>query len=83
MSRSIGDWDAGEVGVIPDPLIDILDIGEIKRRVADSLNAACDGTTGEMEIDPATGESSPGKGECVQYTEDDVKVFAVSATDVS
>ena len=38
MSRSIGDWDAGEVGVIPDPLISIVDIKEIKKQVLDSLN---------------------------------------------
>ena len=81
MSRSIGDWDAGEVGVIPDPLIDILDINEIKKRVVDSLNEACNDKTEEVEIDPATGESVPSKGECVTYTEKDVKVFAVSATD--
>ncbi|KAL7542293.1 hypothetical protein ACHAXR_013394, partial [Thalassiosira sp. AJA248-18] len=82
MSRSIGDWDAGAVGVVPDPLIDILDINEIKKRVLEKLNEACnDDTTGEVEIDPASGESSSNKPQCVSYTEKDIKVFAVSATD--
>lgn len=81
MSRSIGDWDAGEVGVIPDPLIDILDIKEIKKRVLDRLNEPCEDKAGEVEIDPASGESLPSKGQCVTYTEKDVKIFAISATD--
>ena len=57
MSRSIGDWDAGEVGVIPDPLIDILDVKEIKRKILESLNASCNDNIEAVEIDPATGES--------------------------
>ena len=69
---------SGEVGVIPDPLIDIFDISDIKKKVLESLN---DKGTGEMEINPATGESVPRKAEDVTYTENDVKVFAVSATD--
>lgn len=81
MSRSIGDWDAGSVGVIPDPLIDILDINEIKKSVLDNLNGACDDKTDEVEIDPASGESVSSKGQCVTYTEKDVKIFAISATD--
>jgi len=81
MSRSIGDWDAGAVGVIPDPLIDILDIEEIKKRVLDKLNGACDDKTDEVEIDPASGESVSSKDQCLTYTEKDVKLFAISATD--
>eukprot|EP00585_Thalassiosira_rotula_P002600 CAMPEP_0196137860 /NCGR_PEP_ID=MMETSP0910-20130528/5703_1 /TAXON_ID=49265 /ORGANISM="Thalassiosira rotula, Strain GSO102" /LENGTH=617 /DNA_ID=CAMNT_0041398377 /DNA_START=402 /DNA_END=2255 /DNA_ORIENTATION=+ len=80
MSRSIGDWDAGAVGVIPDPLVDILDTKEIKKRVLESLNKACGGDAKEVEIDPASGESLPSTS-CVTYTEKNVKVFAVSATD--
>ncbi len=82
MSRSIGDWDAGVVGVIPDPLIDILDIKEIKKKILDSLNETCIDQTEAVEIDPAKGESKS-IGQCVTYTEEDVKIFAVSATDVS
>jgi len=81
MSRSIGDWDAGEVGVIPDPLVDILDMKEIKKKVLEKMNETCNGDTKEVEIDPATGESSSSTAPCVTYTEKDVKIFAISATD--
>lgn len=81
MSRSLGDWDAGAVGVIPDPLIDILDINDIKKGILNNLNGACDEKTGEVEIDPAGGESVSTKGECFAYTEKNVKIFAISATD--
>jgi len=67
MSRSIGDWDAGSVGCVPDPIVDVLDMNEIKRGVLLSLNKS-------VEIDDG-GES------CVAYSEDNIKVFAVSATD--
>ena len=80
MSRSIGDWDAGAVGVIPDPLVDILDIKEIKTRVLQKLNEACEHE--EVEID-ASGETSPNKSKCLTYKEENVKVFAIAATDVS
>lgn len=80
MSRSIGDWDAGAVGVIPDPLIDVLDAKEIKKRVLENLNEACRDDIQEVEVDPASGESAPIK-QCVKYTEKDLKIFAVSATD--
>jgi len=79
MSRSIGDWDAGEVGVIPDPLIDILDTKEIKKRVLAKLNEECKDNSMEAEINAASGDSSTAS--CVAYTEKDIKIFAVSATD--
>jgi serine/threonine protein phosphatase PrpC len=84
MSRSIGDWDAGEVGVIPDPMIDILDMKEIKKKVLENLNdTSCkDTATNEVEINPINGEPSPVvDNTCVTYTEKDVKIFAISATD--
>ena len=31
MSRSIGDWDAGKLGVIPDPIVGVVDVGELTR----------------------------------------------------
>jgi serine/threonine protein phosphatase PrpC len=52
MSRSIGDWDAGKHGVIPNPTVDVLDIHEL-------IQNAKDGRGGD----------------------NDVQVFAVSATD--
>lgn len=81
MSRSIGDWDASEVGVIPDPLIDVLDTREIKRKILTSLNETCNDKTKAVEIDPTSGESSS-TDHCFVYTENDVKIFAISATDV-
>jgi serine/threonine protein phosphatase PrpC len=32
MSRSIGDWEAGKVGVIPDPIVDVIDIDQVVER---------------------------------------------------
>ena len=29
MSRSLGDWDAGEVGVIPDPIVNVVDLKKL------------------------------------------------------
>lgn len=80
MSRSIGDWDAGEVGVVPDPLVDIMDINDIKKSVLEKLNSACSDTVKRVEID-ASGEAKATGSECLQYTENDIKVFAISATD--
>ena len=49
MSRSIGDWEVGKLGVIPDPIVDIIDIDQVVKDHSES--------------------------------EDDVCIFAVSATD--
>ena len=84
MSRSIGDWDAGEVGVVPDPLVDIIDINDVRKKVLEQLNGAengsCPGDTKEVEID-ASGETKTTDSMCVKYSAKDIKVFAVSATD--
>lgn len=55
MSRSIGDWEVGKVGVIPDPIVHVIDIPELV----------------EAKL----------KGDSSQAAEDDVHIFAVSATD--
>lgn len=66
MSRSIGDWEAGRVGVIPDPIVDVVDIPElIKTQMAKDCELDVDGN-----VDPA----------CLA-SHDDVCIFAVSATD--
>mmetsp|Transcript_27897 Transcript_27897/g.47204 ORF Transcript_27897/g.47204 Transcript_27897/m.47204 type:complete len:586 (-) Transcript_27897:1997-3754(-) len=80
MSRSLGDWDAGDVGVVPDPTIAILNIKDIKSKVIEKLNTSCQDKAKEVEIDPATGESTP-SSDCATYGENDVKVFTFSATD--
>jgi serine/threonine protein phosphatase PrpC len=65
MSRSIGDWEAGKLGVIPHPIVDVIDIPEL---IAAQLLTDCDedGTA----IAP----------EC-SASDDDVRIFAISATD--
>jgi serine/threonine protein phosphatase PrpC len=80
MSRSLGDWDAGNVGVVPDPTIAILNIKDMKSKVIEKLNGSCQDKTKEVEIDLATGESSPSSS-CATYGENDVKVFSFAATD--
>lgn len=65
MSRSIGDWEAGKLGVIPDPLVDVIDIPAL--------------VEGQMSCGTIEdGESTMGAN-C--DSADDVYVFAVSATD--
>jgi len=83
MSRSIGDWEAGKVGVIPDPLVDIMDLKRMKSKVLEELNVACLNGSDAVEIDPATGEAKEidKEGACLDYTEKDIKVFAFAATD--
>jgi serine/threonine protein phosphatase PrpC len=51
MSRSIGDWDAGRVGVIPSPIVDVVDLEEVVKKFSNGKD------------------------------DDDVHVFAVSASD--
>jgi serine/threonine protein phosphatase PrpC len=101
MSRSIGDWAAGKLGVIPDPIVQVLDINEL---VAAELNGAFNGKSkgsatdtaqmcymvdamGEVSADAdcrsissSTGTTVPSDGvDAVE--DDDVHIFAVSATD--
>uniref|UniRef100_A0A7S2S3X0 PPM-type phosphatase domain-containing protein n=1 Tax=Eucampia antarctica TaxID=49252 RepID=A0A7S2S3X0_9STRA len=82
MSRSIGDWDAGNVGVIPNPIVEVLNIETLKniQTEEDSCVAQIDARTGEttMDINCITnGEEKKDDNSL----EDDVEVFAVSATD--
>lgn len=81
MSRSIGDWEAGKRGVIPDPIVDVLDLNHL-------VTAALTGTHGKEqcfmvdeqgEIDEAACTSA--ELEALMAEEDDVHVFAVSASD--
>ena len=67
MSRSIGDWQVGALGVIPDPIVDVLDIPEL---VQAQLQGDCDLTTSQDGFDARCANSK-----------DDVYIFAVSATD--
>jgi serine/threonine protein phosphatase PrpC len=76
MSRSIGDWEAGKLGVIPHPIVDVVNIPEL---VEEQLTSAGDHCM-VITMDPMdTTTISP---ECLESSDiDDVYVFAVSATD--
>jgi len=75
MSRSIGDWEAGKVGVIPDPIVDVVSWKDL---------VSVDGGGGAEETCSSVTPPPPPKGgeqpTCVQAS-DDIQVFAVSATD--
>jgi len=66
MSRSIGDWAAGEKGVIPDPTVDVIDI---KALIEGDRECS-------VEVDAASGETST-----AELCHGEIEVFAVSATD--
>jgi serine/threonine protein phosphatase PrpC len=70
MSRSIGDWAAGKMGVIPDPIVHVLDIDTL---VSTELY-------GMDEKNPTESYEVDARGQAIA-TEDDVYIFAVSATD--
>jgi serine/threonine protein phosphatase PrpC len=70
MSRSIGDWEVGKLGVIPDPIVHVLDIPEL---VQSKLLEDCE------VLDPDSGGVTT---ECLpEGVDDDVYIFAISATD--
>jgi serine/threonine protein phosphatase PrpC len=71
MSRSIGDWAAGEKGVIPDPTVDVLDVAKLIRggEQCDASSISVD-VNGDTRLDPSCRES-----------DGEIEVFAVSATD--
>jgi serine/threonine protein phosphatase PrpC len=86
MSRSIGDWAAGEKGVIPNPTVEVLDMEELIRN-ADSggdSNGDCQANYDirEEKKDDMNNDdqscSSSGNG---NDSSNNVEVFAVSATD--
>eukprot|EP00980_Cylindrotheca_fusiformis_P007250 scaffold1525_cov142-Cylindrotheca_fusiformis.AAC.50 len=67
MSRSLGDWEAGKLGVIPDPLVEVIDIPSL---VEAQMGCKASDPDGEIFVD----------AEC-DSDKDDVYIFAVSATD--
>ena len=74
MSRSIGDWDAGEVGVIPDPLVDVLDLPELVQAHLTKTKASW------MMVVDEQGEMKK-KNKESSTADDDLYIFAVSASD--
>lgn len=96
MSRSIGDWAAGKLGVIPDPIVDVIDMSELidallvnttaehsfRNRVSTSSKASV--TSAEATVDASGAVMATKADEASSYAEDDgddVYIFAVCATD--
>jgi serine/threonine protein phosphatase PrpC len=67
MSRSIGDWEVGKLGVIPDPIVQVLDVNAL---VETQLSDEC-----EADADDGV------RAQCIVDATDDVHIFAVAATD--
>ncbi|KAL3920035.1 MAG: hypothetical protein SGILL_003460 [Bacillariaceae sp.] len=67
MSRSIGDWEVGKLGVIPDPIVEVIDVEAV---VQTQVLRDCQIPPEDETMDTSCFVSS-----------DDVHVFAVSATD--
>ena len=71
MSRSIGDWDAGRLGVIPNPLVDVIDIPELIQTQMTQFS--------QCILLDHLGEMTPIPRDTAK--EDDIHIFAISATD--
>ena len=81
MSRSIGDWEAGKRGVIADPIVDVLDLNHlvVAALAGTQEKEQCYMVDEQGEIDEAA--CTTAELEALMAEEDDVHVFAVSATD--
>jgi len=67
-----GDWEAGKVGVIPDPIVDVIDIPNVvEANLKDSNMCVVIDENGDMNVEPCHEVGGV----------DDVYIFAVSATD--
>ena len=75
MSRSIGDWAAGKMGVIPDPIVQVLDIDTLVSTQLYGIDQESRHTIAEVD---EQGNVIRHDGDTV---EDDVYIFAISATD--
>jgi len=82
MSRSIGDWAAGKLGVIPDPIVEVLNITEIvdaeMTEIPDTQSYVLDENGDMVKTGSSYDEDSRRNG---SSPVDDVHIFAVSATD--
>lgn len=75
MSRSIGDWDYGKLGVIPDPTVVVLDINDIV--AGGDGNLQCEFGDESECVKDSNSEASNDDASNDQQ----IQVFAVSATD--
>jgi serine/threonine protein phosphatase PrpC len=89
MSRSIGDWDAGRLGVIPNPLIQVLNIDNIvKEQLFNDSKSVLQKTSPipiakqqEAVVDAAGNVVNTDATSINSLDNDDVYVFAVCASD--
>jgi serine/threonine protein phosphatase PrpC len=81
MSRSIGDWEAGKRGVIADPIVDVLDLNHLVKAALMGYHEKeqCFMVDENGEVDEEA--CSTAELEAMLAEEDDVYVFAVSASD--
>jgi len=78
MSRSIGDWAAGKRGVIPNPIVDVIDIPKMISEKVASVSFSCiPNDFDDMVMDACRPEDEFN----IAVGEEDIRVFAVSATD--
>jgi serine/threonine protein phosphatase PrpC len=80
MSRSIGDWAAGKLGVIPDPIVGVIDVPAL---IESQMNGN-DEDTYLYEVDAVGDVSRLNNARSSKkpvLDDDDVYIFAVSATD--
>ena len=89
MSRSLGDWTFGKIGVIPDPIVDVLSIPDVVQQELQKTRAEAS-VCWTVDDDGVVVRSLDNDSEeCRAQNEppladeeaDDVYVFAVSATD--
>jgi len=90
MSRSIGDWAAGKLGVIPDPIVDVMEIPQIVEAVIKNETTASGANddcyvvdeAGELDTSSCSDERKALLEEQSNNSQkDDVYIFGVSATD--
>jgi len=93
MSRSIGDWAAGKLGVIPDPIVDVFEIPKIVTEVLKNDTAASSGANDDCYVVDESGEVDTTacsddrktlldeQAKAKVEEKDDVYIFGVSATD--
>jgi len=84
MSRSIGDWAAGKLGVIPDPIVDVLEIPDLvqatlKNSTANKEQCYVVDENGDMDTGACGDRAEEEEDE--ENQKDDVYLFGVTATD--
>jgi Protein phosphatase 2C len=80
MSRSIGDWQFTPLGVIPDPLVDVIDIKQLVERELKATGSKADGDGGDVVDDVCIFAVSVSDGMMVESLADAEAVASELAT---